>query len=252
MKATLVIIILTGIVLAACFPVPKSEETSQVQPTSAPVNCGQGNSSEIPAEIASELEDLGFCLDSGEIGWVQPNPIELLNDGTGNTSGTVSWYAGITAPDPVFQDYILGVDIDWGNYSDDNLGGCGIFLRITEDGSEGVAFYTNFLSPHYWDLEHWNSEGIVGSLLKDQGSPFQAGIFSEDIHEGTNHYDLVVIDNTVLVYVNGSPIKRLGGNEVGQESIPDELIEGTLAYFARQDLGTITCTFSDGWVWRLK
>jgi hypothetical protein len=211
------------------------------------VNCGQTNSSETPTEIASELEDLGFCLDSGELGWVEPYPIELLNDGTSNT-----WYTDLTADEPVFQDYVLSVDIDWGNYSDDNLGGCGIFLRITEDQFDAIAFYTNFLSPHYWDLEHWNSEGFVGSLLKDQGSPLQAGIFSEDIHEGTNHYDLVVIDNTVLVYVNGSPIKGLGGNEVGLEFIPDELIEGTLAYFARQSLGSITCTFSNGWVWRLK
>ena len=247
MKATPGIIILTGIVLAACSMVPKSEETSQFQPASAPVNCGQGNSNQIPAEIASELEDLGFCLDSGEIGWVQPNPIELLNDGTSNT-----WYSDLTADDPVFQDYVLSVDIDWGIYNDDNLGGCGIFLRITEDQADAVAFYTSFLSPHYWDLEHWNSEGFVGSLLKDQGSRFQAGIFSDDIHEGTNHYELVVRGNTVLVYVNGSPIKYLGGEEVGAEFMPDELTEGTLAYFARWDLGTITCTFSNGWVWRLK
>jgi hypothetical protein len=257
-------LIIALILLAAACSQPPGREAAapadieQGQPSQAPATATStqmatattgvnSDSSDTPTELAAELEGLGFSLDGGEIGWVQPGAIELTNDGASN-----NWLADITAPDPVFQDYVLSVDIDWGEYSDENLGGCGVFVRISENGSDAIAFYTSLqFIANTWDLEQWNSDGFVGSLLKNQGSRVQPGIYADEIDAGTNHYDLIVTGNSVLVYVNGAPIKYVGGTqEVGAEYMPDQLTEGTLAFFARRDAGTFACTFSNGWVWR--
>ncbi len=91
-----------------------------------------------------------------------------------------------------------------------------------------------------WDLNFWNYGTYQNSI---SGEARRNDAIEQD-NGSTNQYILVLSNNMLTAYVNGT---KLG-------SVPIDAIKdpGGLGIFNRQESGTTTCTFANTWVWVLE
>lgn len=191
----------------------------------------------IDEAIAADLEELGYDWQEGELAWSTRNPLVL------RANEQDSPLSDLRATNPIFENFILSMDIEWGEFSEGSIGGCGIAFHAQDNFRGETILFRIQHQPVFnsWNLEHWNN-GYQGSLL-GEGSIHKDGVYEDAIGPGKNHYVLVVEEETITVYANGK--------EIGSASLPPGLRDGRIGAFPWAVAGASVCSFTEGWVWRL-
>ena len=221
----------------ASTPTPSAIPTAQGDATAEPVEENDQAASAVDAVIVAALEELGYDPRDGELGWSHTVPLELTADEQDSP------LSDLRAKNPIFENFILSMDIDWGEFSKGTIGGCGIAFHARDNFKGEAVLFRTRLQPVFnsWNLEHWG-DGYQGSLLG--GDPIDRdGIYEDAIGPGNNRYVLLVEDGTVTAFANGK--------EIGSASLPPGLRDGRIGVFPWAVAGSSTCKFSNGWVWRL-
>ncbi len=190
-------------------------------------------SSVVLAKVKKDLTPYKISLPPGNLVYVQSEPNEL----------SLSSY-GEARFDPFNDnlnvgDFILKTDVTWDSKT--GLAGCGLFFHTEQDYKEGERFVFNTLRlSGYpgWDVEFHKQDQIVDVLTGETQVSNKIKIESGS----TNTYILMVKGSTITLYANNY---RIGGVEGTQRD------SGYFAYFAWQESGQTTCTFSNTWVWEM-
>jgi hypothetical protein len=187
--------------------------------------------------IVAELQELGYDPRDGELGWSNTDPLVL------RANEQDAPLSDLRATNPIFENFILSMDIDWGEFTKGTIGGCGIAFHAQDNfRGEAILFRTQ-LQPVFssWNFEHWD-DGFQGSLL-DGSYLYEDGKYEAGISSGKNHYVLVVEDRTATAYANGK--------QIGSASLPEGLRDGRIGVFPWVAAVSSVCSFTKGWVWRL-
>jgi hypothetical protein len=230
----------------------EASPSSNPAPTTPPVAEIEGEATLAPPDntldvnqlqnVTTDIESVGYSLDSGELVWQAIDQLELNSDDP----------ASVKPIDygPQFQDFILGADIDW-KLAERSIGGCGIVFRAKDNFSEVITFEMR-LEPMIssWNVKYWkdgNGDTLLGNLAR-AGLTTPEGLYDEAIRTDSNHIIMVVEDLEAKIYANGI---LLGSRyEMTGVALP---IDGTggIAVYPWVSAGTSTCTFSNVWVWAL-
>jgi hypothetical protein len=184
--------------------------------------------------VAPDLELAGYSMDEGELGFQLEDPIKIVAE----LAHYRYWDYPGGFTNPVFEDFVLGVDITWD--SEVGFAGCDVIFRSDGDVADGemAEFSTERLSgaPSYWlSVINFNqNRGVIAS-----GS---SSAIDQDSH-ATNHYVIAVVGNEVDIFVNGAHLTR--------GYIKESMTRGEIVFQAWQDSGETSCTFSNAWVWEL-
>ena len=185
--------------------------------------------------IRSEIESLGYQTDTGELGWIQDEPVEILIDE----------YAGDDyekfAEDLVAKDFILKTDITWESSS--GLAGCGLLFRSEpnfEIGSQYELEVIRLSGLPGWDIIH-NKDG---DFQKNVTGMLTAGAINQE-QGSTNTYILIAEGGKFTLYINE---QRIGS----YYDYANNRLEGEFAFTGWQESGETTCEFSNTWVWLLE
>lgn len=197
----------------------------------------------IPDFVRADLKLTGYTADSGVLAFQQSKQIQLSLV-TSNKAPFVSTTLNVgnflsVVSSPVFSDFVLGVDITWNSKID--AGGCSIYFR-GDDQADGkrVVFMTARLSADpQWTVALWNSGAIEANLSAEP----QGSAFINQADGSTNHYVVVVSNDTATFYANGEFLGAL--------PLQDAPEEGTLGFEAWQQSGATTCGIANSWVWQL-
>ena len=67
--------------------------------------------------IDAALEKVGYSILEGELGWLQPEPLEMTADPQNSPMADI-----IEEQPLVFAKFVLSIDIEWGQFSEGNVG----------------------------------------------------------------------------------------------------------------------------------
>ncbi|MEX1247217.1 MAG: hypothetical protein WEA61_01940 [Anaerolineales bacterium] len=225
----------------ATLALPTNTPTPEPSPTATPNLAATAaaqateQAAVVIGSVGTHLELVGFSLDKGSLAFVQSEPISITVTGPRAYAPVL-----LTEPNPVFGNFVLGVDVTW--ESETGLAGCAIRFRGDEDivrGQYGVFNAVRLSGLPGWDIELYKFDQYQASLTGDY-RPNAAILQGQGT---TNHYILVANGSTLTVYANGT---RLGSGTANAA-----LVEGQIAFEAWQESGLTTCTFSNAWVWEL-
>lgn len=213
-------------------PVPTSTATPDLQATAAAA------ATKIAAEnlgaIKSEIEQLGYATEIGELGWMQIEPIEILVD------EYMGYYYHEFAENFVAKDFILKTDITWESSS--GLAGCGLIFRSESNFMQGEQYELAFLRLSglpVWFVMYADD----GEYQKDITGPLTAGAINQD-QGSTNTYMLIAEEGKFTMYINDL---RIGS----YYDYANSRLEGEFAFTGWQESGQSSCVFNNTWVWLL-
>ena len=89
------------------------------------------------AGIKSEIEEIGYSTDTGELGWVQTEAVEILVDDYMITR------MHTFGDNLIANDFILKTEITWESTS--GLAGCGLIFRSEPNFVKGEQYELAFL-----------------------------------------------------------------------------------------------------------
>jgi len=187
------------------------------------------------AKIEPVLLEHNLPTDTGKIGWIQEEPVELYID-----SYNTIVYDHLTPLNQDFGEFVLFVDITWSSKM--GFAGCGLtFLAEKKlDYGEQYRFYTmRFSGLPAWDLSFFNYDEYQYSTIGD--IRFNNAINLQD--DSTNNYVLIHKDRMLSLYANGI---RLGVVDITSRS------KGVFGIFGYQESGKTSCIFDNTWVWELE
>ncbi len=183
------------------------------------------------AYVEPDLVLAGYSLNVGDLAWIQTQDLTVVANSTGIQYNDL---------DPTYTaaNFVLGVDVVWD--SETGVAGCGIIFRA--DGSilkgEQAQFFAIRLSGlPAWDIELYNFGQYQSTLTHGT-----SGVINQAAGS-TNHYVISADGTTVRIYANG---KRLGVAD-----LKASMSQGLFGYFAAEESGQTTCTFSNTWIWAL-
>jgi hypothetical protein len=182
-------------------------------------------------EIGADFELIGMDPAVGQISWTKPEAVDIRIDGY----RSYNWFP--VDNDREFSEYVMGVDITW-----ESTGGwaiCGLVVRggpdLTRD--KYYLFQTIRLSGlPSWDVELWEFNSW---LQTSSGGIVDAPWIDQD-NGATNEYLFFVEKDTVTIWANQTRLGRV---------VISSMDSGTIGYYAWQESGDTTCSFSNAWIW---
>ena len=220
---------------------PKPTETPAATPTATPdlQATAAAREAEMMAEqlvgIKSEIEGIGYSTDTGELGWLQVEPVEILVDDYMITR-IQEFGDSLTA-----KDFILKTDITWESTS--GLAGCGLIFRSERNFKQGAQYELAFLRLSglpVWFIMYADD----GEYLKDVTGTLTAGAIDQE-QGSTNTYILVAEEGKFTLFINDL---RIGS----YYDYANSRLEGEFAFTGWQESGETSCEFSNTWVWLLE
>ena len=222
-------------------PTPKPTVTPAPTPTATPdlQATAAAREAEMMAEqlagIKSEIEEIGYSTDTGELGWLQVESVDIV----------VEDYM-VTQYDPfgnhlVANDFILKTEITWESTS--GLAGCGLIFRSERNFKQGAQYELAFLRLSglpVWFLMYADD----GEYVKDVTGTLTAGAIDQE-QGSTNSYILVAEEGKFTLYINDL---RIGS----YYDYANSRLEGEFAFTGWQESGETSCEFSNSWVWLLE
>jgi len=214
-------------------PAPTATATPDLEATAA------AEAAQVMAEalagITSEIESIGYPTDTGELGWMQVEPIEILVE---EYNGG---YYDEFAENLVAKDFILETEITWESSS--GLAGCGLFFRSEPNFEQGAQYELAFL--RLSGLPAWNIVySKYGELQKNVTGILTAGAINQEQGD-TNTYLLIAEEGKFTLYIND---QRIGS----YYDYANSRLEGEFAFTGWQESGETTCTFDNTWIWLLE
>ncbi len=214
-------------------PVPTDTPTPTATPNATGTAQAEASATASAAEalIQDDLKTAGVPFEAGKLVFLQDQPedIYLSEYGEGR-------YQPINE-DLIAKDFILKTDITWDSTS--GLSICGLMLRANNDFNDTYIFKALRLSGiPAWDIQYYEDQYLQHSIFG--GSKTSSLI--DQTAGATNTYIIVAKGITFTTYANG---KKIGLGET------PKLSKGSFAYFAAQESGETTCTFSNTWIWEL-
>ncbi len=135
---------------------------------------------------------------------------------------------------------MLFTDTAW--ESTEGLVTCGIIFRAEPEITQGDYYLFQALRLSGfpgWDIELWDGNNFV----KNVTDRVQSNRIIDQGNGATNSYILVVQGDKMTAYANGTRLRS---------QYDKRRADGQLAFYAWQNSGESTCTFSNGWIWALK
>jgi len=214
-------------------PAPTRTATPDLQATAATREAEM--MAEQLAGIKSEIEEIGYSTDIGELGWLQVEPVDIV----------VEDYM-VTQYDPfgdnmTAKDFILKTDVTWESTS--GLAGCGLIFRSERNYKQGAQYELAFLRLSglpVWFLMYADD----GEYVKDVTGTLTAGAIDQE-QGSTNSYILVAEEGKFTLYINDL---RIGS----YYDYANSRLEGEFAFTGWQESGDTSCEFSNTWVWLLE
>ena len=188
----------------------------------------------IADKIAPELEKLGLSVEDGYLAWSSAAP-ENVRVFDYNTRVFSEIGDGLS-----LGDFVLFTDATW--ESTEGLVTCGIIFRAEPEITTGDYYLFQALRLSGfpgWDIELWDGNNFV----KNVTDRVQSNRIIDQGNGATNSYMLVVQGDKMTAYANGTRLRS---------QYDKRRTDGQLAFYAWQNSGESTCTFSDGWIWALK
>lgn len=186
------------------------------------------------AEIAPDLKAMGLPADSGSLVWHDSGPVPLkLSAYQEDRIKPIS--------NEKFTNFVIQSEIKWN--SSTGFAGCGLAFRAEEDLKMGAHYLFQTLrlqNAPAWDVELWKYDQWAATVSNGKAHVTPA---IKDYQDSVNKIALVVYEDEITPFINGE-------QQITFKS--DLLKEGLIGYFAFQDSGKTTCTFSRTWVWALK
>jgi hypothetical protein len=225
-------------------PTPLPTETPTESPTDTPSPTpdilkqleaeATQQADEIVATIAPELEKLGLSVEDGYLAWssTEPEDIRLFDY---NATRFSEIGDGLN-----LGDFILFTDVTW--ESTEGFLTCGVIFRAEPEITKGEYYLFQALRLSglpAWDIEFWDGN----QLLVNVTGHTQTNKTINQAQGATNSYMLAVQGDKMTVYANGTRLRT---------QYDKRRAEGLPAFFAWQNSGESTCTFSNGWIWALK
>jgi hypothetical protein len=183
--------------------------------------------------VAPDLELAGFSLSEGELGFLQEEPIKIVAE----LPSRRYWDFPGGFTNPVFEDFVLGVDITWD--SEVGFAGCDVVFR--SDGDVGDGEFAEFSTMRLSGAPSYNLSIVHFNQYQTISDGTSAAI--KQIAQSRNHYVIAVVGSEVDIFVNGQHLTT--------SYIKESMTRGEIAFQAWQNSGETTCTFSNAWVWEL-
>lgn len=183
------------------------------------------------AEVAAELEAVGYTADSGTLVYDSKDPLSM----------TVAQYNSfwpewiVSTP---LKDFIVHVDIQWDSTS--GLAGCGILFRAEEDFERGAQYRFDLMrlsGAANWEIFYKKFNTRQADIVS-----FRFDNIIDYSPNSVNTVVLVVQGDLIQAYINGKKMR---------EGHYAKLSEGGIAFMTWQESGETTCTFRNSWVWEL-
>jgi len=213
-------------------PVPTSTATPDLAATAAAA--AAQIAAENLAAIKSELEQVGYPTDTGELGWIQDQPYEIVVDEYDSS------YFETFANELVANNFILKTDITWESSS--GLAGCGLFFRSEPNFKQGAQYELAFLRLSglpAWEIAYRKDNEFKKSVTRI----LTAGAIEQE-QGSTNSYMLIAEEGKFTLYINDL---RIGS----YYDYSNSLLEGKFAFTGWQESGKTSCEFNNTWVWLL-
>lgn len=214
-------------------PAPSPTPTPDLQAT-ASAEAAQAAAENLAA-VSAELEKIGYSADSGELGWVQPEPVLVSVD---------EYFGSLYEPfaeDLVAEDFILRTDITWESTS--GLAGCGLLFRSESNFEVGSQYELELIRLSGlpgWDIVH-NKDG---EFQKNVTGMLTAGAINQE-QGSTNSYILIAEEGKFTLYIND---QRIGS----YYDYANNRLEGEFAFTGWQESGETSCEYSHTWIWLLE
>jgi hypothetical protein len=211
--------------------------TATREPTDVPtatVDRAATAQAQLEEQVRAALEEADLPSDTGYVGWVQTEPIDIELSGPGG-------FYNSFAEDLVVSDFVIRVDITWNTTA---WPWCGLFFRADPsygDGDYYAIWFLRFSGLPAYDIDYYRDGEMITQISQDYR-------FSDtlDINSGAiNQIMLAAQGNQFKVYVNGH-------YEGVYYDYSSYLTEGRFAYVAYEDSGSTTCTFENAWIWVYK
>lgn len=224
---------------------PAATTAATIAPTEAPSNTPEptldltatadAENAAAMAQVATYVEpDLimaGYSLNVGDLAWLQNQDLTIVANSPGIKYNDLD--STFTA-----ANFVMGVDIAWD--SETGVAGCGIIFRADGNilkGEQAQFFAIRLSGLPAWDIELYNFGQYQATLTHGTSSAIEQAAGS------TNHYVISADGSTVRVFANGI---RLGAAD-----LKASMSQGLFGYFAAEESGTTTCTFTNTWIWAL-
>lgn len=254
---TTLIICLLAATLVGCKPAPTATPTATLLPTntSVPTATHTATPTNTPtptatpdrtatamfratstmaarvAELATDLEAVGFTTDSGSLVYDSAAPVAM----------TVDRYNSYW-PEPVYsaplKNFILHVDVRWDSTS--GLAGCGIMFRAEDDLVRGAHYAVELMrlqNAPAWGMFYYKFNRNQANLVSARSDTT-----IDDQPNAVNNVILVVQGDVLQTYINGKKMR---------EARYSKIQEGGIAFYTWQESGETTCAFKNTWVWGL-
>jgi hypothetical protein len=214
-------------------PAPTSTPTPDLEATAAAEATQKADT--LLADIHTELENIGYSTESGNLGWIQEDPVEIL----------VDTYEGFLY-DPFAEgleatDFVLKTDITW--ESSGGFAGCGLIFRSESNFEQGEQYELEVIRLSGlpgWDIVY----NKYGEFQKNVTGILTAGAINQD-QGSTNTYILIAEEGKFTLYVNE---QRIGS----YYDYANSRLEGQFAFTGWQESGQTTCSYDNTWVWLLE
>lgn len=184
------------------------------------------------ALIDAELQKYGLSTNEGHLGWMH-DPLMIKVDTYMEDKIDVDY------PDYSAADFVLQTDVTWEGTG--GIAGCGLLLRAEPDFEKG-AQYRLFLARlafrPLWDIEYYKYGRFQSNVM---GQVLDAPMLNDKSGD-TNRFIVIAQGDKLTVYANGD---KMGS------AIDGRLERGIVAFYAWQESGENTCTFTNSWLWVL-
>ena len=182
-------------------------------------------------QIGANFELFGVDPAIGGITWTKPEAFDLRI----NSYQSYDWFS--VDNEREFGEYVMGVDITWESTSGFVV--CGLVVRGGADltREKYYIFQTLRLSGlPSWDVELWE----FNSWLQTSSGGLVDAPWIEQDNGSTNQFLFYVTKDTVTIWANQVRLGRV---------VISALDSGVISYYAWQDSGDTTCSFSNAWIW---
>lgn len=183
------------------------------------------------AELAPELELVGYTTDSGTLVYDKSVPMAM----------TVTHYSSYwpeSVIDTSLKNFILHVDIRWDSTS--GLAGCGIMFRSEEDLERGARYVFEIIRLSGlpgWGMAYEKFNQVQTNLVSKRPNDI-----IDDSPNSVNNIMLVVHGDLLQAYINGEKMREVRDSKIS---------EGGIAFHTWQESGETTCVFKNTWVLEL-
>jgi hypothetical protein len=217
-------------------PAPTPTDTSTPTPDAAATEqaLATQQADQIVATIAPQLEKLGLSVEDGYLAWFSTQPEEI------RVFDYIATKFSEIGENLNLGDFILFTDITW--ESTEGFTTCGVIFRAEPEITKGEYYLFQVLRLSGlpgWDIEFWDGKQPVVNV----SDHLQTDKTINQDQGATNSYMLVVQGDKMTVYANGARLRT---------QYDKRRAEGLPAFYAWQNSGESTCTFSNGWIWALK